>query len=169
MPPSEPPSKTTKSLRCPLFAASFAAKVGIFDRANVMVRASPPRVRRQAHATVGMMMALRVLGKNLRQSGGRPHPCSVRHSGTPSLLRPGRRRASFLSQRHTCFRREACFPRGDFFARLDRPGSGCGQTSCSSDKIRRELSLYDSLFETGRCGGSSRVALSGRSGGASAG
>ena len=36
--------------------------------------------------------------KNLRQSGGRPHPCSVRHSGTLSLLRPSRRRASFIFQ-----------------------------------------------------------------------
>src|SRR5260370_20385302 len=34
--------------------------------------------------------------KNLRQSGGRPHPCSVRHSGPSSLLRPNRRRASFI-------------------------------------------------------------------------
>ena len=39
-----------------------------------------------------------LLRKNLRQTGGRPHPCSVRHSGTLSLLRPGRRRASFLFQ-----------------------------------------------------------------------
>src|SRR6266567_3616185 len=34
--------------------------------------------------------------KNLRQSEGRPHPCSVRHSGPSSLLRPNRRRASFI-------------------------------------------------------------------------
>src|SRR4029077_4028193 len=39
------------------------------------------------------------MGKNLRQTGGRPHPCNVRHSGTPSLLRPRRRRASFIFQR----------------------------------------------------------------------
>src|SRR5579862_1793444 len=41
---------------------------------------------------------LPLLRKNLRQSGGRPHPCRVRHSGPLSLLRPSRRRASFIFQ-----------------------------------------------------------------------
>ena len=34
----------------------------------------------------------------MRQTGGRPHPCNVRHFGTPSLLRPNRRRGSSLFQ-----------------------------------------------------------------------
>jgi LmbE family N-acetylglucosaminyl deacetylase len=49
-------------------------------------------------------------GKNLRQSGGRPHPCSVRHSGTPNLLRAERRRASsILKNLHFFGVKLACF------------------------------------------------------------
>jgi LmbE family N-acetylglucosaminyl deacetylase len=54
---------------------------------------------RQAQARhSGQPPGYRRYGKNLRQSGGRPHPCSVRDSGTLSLLRPDRRRASFFFQ-----------------------------------------------------------------------
>jgi LmbE family N-acetylglucosaminyl deacetylase len=45
------------------------------------------------------MPALRVWGKYLRRSGGRTHPCNVRHSGPFKLLRAARRRSSSIFQR----------------------------------------------------------------------
>src|ERR1017187_1528956 len=51
-----------------------------------------------------------VCRKNLRRSGGRPHPCSVRHSGPVSLPRPARRRVPFILQHvHSLGVKFVCF------------------------------------------------------------
>jgi LmbE family N-acetylglucosaminyl deacetylase len=63
----------------------------------------PGRRGRDALGTAGGTPALRYCGKNLRQSGGRPHPSNVRHSVTPSLLRADRHRASYILQRPRVF------------------------------------------------------------------
>ncbi len=51
-----------------------------------------------------------VCRKNLRRSGGRPHPCSVRHSGPVSLPRPAWRRVPFILQHvHSLGVKFVCF------------------------------------------------------------
>jgi len=76
--------------------------------------------------------------KNLRQTGGRPHPCNVRHSGTLSLLRPNRRRTSFLQRlrfsgvKLICFLAILCLTLLTYAQNADKDAASASSNSSST-------------------------------------